>query len=65
MKGNLAVPGGPLTSKPTWLNTSRCSTTSAFFFASGGVGRSQPRNGQEPNGWSMLFSEVQAWKEEK
>ena len=31
MKGNPAVPGGPLTSKPTWSNTSGCSTTSAFF----------------------------------
>jgi hypothetical protein len=31
MKGNPAVPGGSLTSKPTWGNTSRCSPTSAFF----------------------------------
>ena len=31
MKGNPAVPGGPLTSKPTWWNTSGYSTTSAFF----------------------------------
>src|SRR5688572_14485778 len=31
MKGNPDVPGGPLTSKPTWSNTSGCSATSAFF----------------------------------
>ena len=39
MKGNPAVPGGPLTSKPTWSNTSGCSATSAFFVS---VVRSQP-----------------------
>jgi hypothetical protein len=33
MKGNPAVPGGPLTITPTRWNTSRCSTASAFFFA--------------------------------
>jgi hypothetical protein len=31
MKGNPAVPGGSLMSKPTWWNTPGCSTTSAFF----------------------------------
>jgi len=31
MKGNSAVPGGQLTSKPTWSNTCGCSSTSAFF----------------------------------
>ncbi len=31
MKSNPAVPGGSLTSKPTWSNTSGCSTTSVFF----------------------------------
>src|SRR5690242_7054572 len=31
MKGNPVVPGGSLTSKPTWSHTSGCSTTSAFF----------------------------------
>ena len=31
MKGDPAVPGGSLTSKPTWSNTSGCSATSAFF----------------------------------
>ena len=31
MKGNPAVPGGSLTSKPTWSNTPECLTTSAFF----------------------------------
>lgn len=31
MKGIPAMPGDPLTSKPTWLNTSGCSATSAFF----------------------------------
>src|SRR2546422_10656844 len=33
MKGNPAMPGGPLTSKPTWSNTRGCSATSVFFFA--------------------------------
>jgi hypothetical protein len=32
MKGDPAVPGSPLTNKPTWSNAFRCSTTSAFFF---------------------------------
>ena len=31
MKGIPAVPGGPLTSKPTWGNTWRCSPTRLFF----------------------------------
>jgi hypothetical protein len=31
MKGNPAVLGSPLTSKPTWSDTSGCSTTSVFF----------------------------------
>jgi hypothetical protein len=31
MNGNPALPGGLLTSKPTWSNTSGCSATSAFF----------------------------------
>jgi hypothetical protein len=31
MKGNPAVPGGLLTSKPTWPNAEGCSPTSAFF----------------------------------
>jgi Protein of unknown function (DUF3309) len=31
MKGAPAVPRGPLTSMPTWSNTSKCFTTSAFF----------------------------------
>src|SRR6478672_11727465 len=42
MRGNPAIPGGPLTSKPTWWNTSGCSTTSAFFSPCGGTGRPQP-----------------------
>src|SRR2546429_3711370 len=41
MKSNPAVPGGSLTSKPTWPNTLRCSTTSAFF-TTGGAGLPQP-----------------------
>ena len=32
MKGNPDVPGGSLTSKPTWWNISGCFTTSAFLF---------------------------------
>jgi hypothetical protein len=35
MKGNPAVPGGSLTSKPTWLNTSGYSATSVFFALGG------------------------------
>jgi Protein of unknown function (DUF3309) len=31
VKGTPAPLEGPLTSKPTWPNTSGCSTTSAFF----------------------------------
>ena len=31
MKGNPAMLGGSLTSKPTWSHTSGCSTTSAFL----------------------------------
>ena len=31
MKGSPARPGGLLVSKPTWLNTYGCATTSAFF----------------------------------
>jgi hypothetical protein len=33
MKSNPAVPGGSLESKPTWLNTYGCSTTSAFLLS--------------------------------
>lgn len=33
MKGTSARPGGSLRSKPTWLSTFGCLTTSAFFFA--------------------------------
>ena len=34
-KGNLAVPGGSLTSRPTWSNTSSgCSITSALLLVS-------------------------------
>ena len=31
MESNPAVPGGSLTSKPTWSNTFGCFATSAFF----------------------------------
>ena len=31
MESNPAVPGGSLTSKPTWSNTFGCSATPAFF----------------------------------
>jgi hypothetical protein len=33
------MPGGPLTSKPTWSNTQGCSTTSAFFVLAVGQAR--------------------------
>ena len=39
MESNPALPGGSLMSKPTWLNTSGCSATSAFFVL---VGRRGP-----------------------
>jgi hypothetical protein len=35
MNNNPALPGGLLESKPTWLNTFGCSTTSAFFVLGG------------------------------
>jgi hypothetical protein len=38
VKGNSALPGGSLVSKPTWSNTCGCSTTSAFFVLGGGRG---------------------------
>src|SRR5690348_7125063 len=34
MKGNSAVPGGPLTSKPTHSHTLRYASASAFFLSS-------------------------------
>ena len=43
MKGNPALPGGLLKSKPTWSNSFGCSATSAFFFR--GFGPSQPGGG--------------------
>ena len=39
MKSNPALPGGSLTSKPTWSNAFGCSATSAFFVL---VGRRGP-----------------------
>ena len=37
MKGNPALPGGPLKSKPTWLSTYGCLAASAFFRLRWGV----------------------------
>jgi hypothetical protein len=37
MKGNPAVPGGSLKSKPTWLSTFGCLPASAFFLTWGEV----------------------------
>jgi hypothetical protein len=58
MKGNPAVPGGSLTSKPTWSNAFGCPTTSAFLLSAtrSGIGRtgsckepaSLDREGTEP-----------------
>jgi uncharacterized protein YbcI len=45
MKGNPAVPGGQLTSKPTWSNALGRSTTSAFFV----VGHEAPSPPQRKN----------------
>src|SRR5438876_6381750 len=39
MKSSPAVPGGSLTSTPTWSKTSRYSITSAFFLLAVGRGR--------------------------
>jgi len=39
MKGTPAYAVGSLTSKPTWLNTSWCSATSAFFLLENSLGR--------------------------
>ena len=41
MKNNPAVPGGSLTSKPTWSNAFGCSATSAFFVFVGRRGADQ------------------------
>ncbi len=41
MRGNPALPEGPLTSKPAWSNTSGCWTTPVFF-PFGGANRSKP-----------------------
>ena len=35
MKGNPALPGRPLKSKPTWLSTFGCLAASAFFVLGG------------------------------
>ena len=57
MKGNPAVPGGPLTSKPTWSNTSGCSTTSAFCLLA--VVRGRPQATREERRWT---SPIQRWR---
>ena len=41
MNGNPAVPGGRLTSKPTWSNTLGCWATSAFFVLVGRRGANE------------------------
>ena len=42
MKGSPAVPGGPLTSKPTSLDTLGCPAASAFFVSGGAGTRLRP-----------------------
>jgi HSP20 family protein len=44
MRGNPALPGSPLKSKPTWLSTFGCLATSAFFVRAGRRG---------PDEWSF------------
>ena len=53
MKGSPAVPGGPLTSKPTWFDTLGCSTVSAFF-VSGGVGTPLRPGTKENQRWERI-----------
>ncbi len=48
MKSNPAVPGGSSKSKPTWSNTSGCSTTSAFFRGGAVAISTVSRNGSGP-----------------
>src|SRR5688572_5762947 len=50
MKGNPARPRGPLTSKPTWSNTSGYSTTSVFF----AFGDVSPSPGRSPLNQSRM-----------
>src|SRR5689334_4165572 len=49
MKGNSAVPGGPLTSKPTQSHTLRYATASAFFNSAEDVREVADRAG-DPHG---------------
>jgi uncharacterized protein YbcI len=48
LKGNPAMPGGPLTSKPMWSSASVCPATSAFFCAT------NIKNGNGQRGWTPL-----------
>ena len=57
MKGNPALPGGSLTSKPAWSITSGCSTTPAFFVCVGR--RMMTLTRDEP----MSYNKVQAARE--
>ena len=56
MKSNSAVPGGSLTSKPTWLNTAGYSVTSAFFVF-GDAAPLQPRRGIRWRSWGRPSEE--------
>ena len=47
MKGNLALPGGPLTSKPTWVNTFGCLPQSVFL-------RSVARSRSQQTGTNLM-----------
>jgi hypothetical protein len=55
MKGDPAMPGSPLTSKPTWSNTSGCSTTSAFLYFAAFPSEQLLTEG-EPETWTLLLS---------
>jgi len=54
MKGNPGVPGGSLKIKPTWSNTSGCSTTSAFSWRRGAVKTTRPRSMLKANALYFL-----------
>jgi hypothetical protein len=48
MKGNPALPGGSLESKPTWWTLFKWSTTSAFLLSMAREGRNPQKEGRCP-----------------
>ena len=65
MKSNPVVPGGSLTSKPTWFDTlPGCPTASAFFVACGDteVSRLPRTNPMDKSDWTQAQQIAQAAK---